>query len=462
LTEQTKTIGRAQTARWVVPAIVASQFAPPFMISGVAVALPAIGTDLGAGASSLGLIESLFLAGSAAFLLPAGRLADASEKATLFKLGMLAFGLNSLAIGLVSSVPLILFLRFLQGVIGALVQVTAPALLADLVPPQRRGRIYGSMIGAVYAGLTLGPICAGYLIHLSGWRAVFVAAGAGVVLIYFVMQALLPSSWRRPASGAVHVPSALLVGGAMLLLVLGTVSVRAGIAGYGLMALGVVAAALFVGWQRRLEQPLLNVTQLSRNRVLHNALLAQCLLYTNAFCSVFMLSIYMQVVLARSADTSGKVLAIGTVLMAAIAPFAGRLADRYRAQLIAACGVAVVLVSPLMALLLDERSSLGYVVALLAVQGVGFALFSSPNMKIAMNSVPADRASIASALSAGARVLGMLAGMVIAAIAISLELANDPVDREPLRFLSVMQAAFAALAVLTALGLAVSLAGRGR
>ena len=55
-----------QASRWLVPAIAASQFAPPFMISGVAVALPALGADLGAGATALSLVETLFLAAAVA------------------------------------------------------------------------------------------------------------------------------------------------------------------------------------------------------------------------------------------------------------------------------------------------------------------------------------------------------------------------------------------------------------
>src|SRR4051795_7671341 len=87
----------------LVPAIAASQFAPPFMISGVAVALPALGADLGAGATALSLVETLFLAAAVALLLPAGRLGDAADKATLYKLGQAAVALSSGALGALSS-----------------------------------------------------------------------------------------------------------------------------------------------------------------------------------------------------------------------------------------------------------------------------------------------------------------------------------------------------------------------
>jgi MFS family permease len=103
----------------LVPALAAAQFAPPFMISGVAVALPALGADLSAGAVSLSLVETLFLAASVALLLPAGRLGDAADKAALYKAGMAAFALTSIVTGLMGSIGSVLALRFVQGVASA-------------------------------------------------------------------------------------------------------------------------------------------------------------------------------------------------------------------------------------------------------------------------------------------------------------------------------------------------------
>jgi MFS family permease len=427
------------------------------MFSGVAVALPAMGTDLNAGATSLGLVETLFLAGSVAFLLPVGRLADASDKAALYKLGLLSFGVSSLLVALFSSIPVILFLRFLQGVTSSITAATAPAIVADLVPPQRRGTAYGMMIAAVYAGLTLGPVCAGFLIDLWGWRAVFWAGGALVVLGYFVIQFLLASAWRRPPPDAVHLPSTLLIVASMLLLAIGCSTLRVGALGYACVAAGIALVTVFIAWQRRLKEPLLNVDVLMRNTVLSNALLVQLLLYTQAFCSVFMVSIYMQVVLGHPAKTSGQVLAIGSLLMALIAPLAGALSDRYRPKLVASLGVSIAFASALLAIALDEGTGLVYVALMLAIQGVGFAFFSSPNMTMIMNAVPANRRSIASALSAQARTLGMMAGMLITAAVISLYIGDEPLGREPLLFLKTMTVSFIVLAAVSLAALGVSL-----
>src|SRR5919201_1797693 len=126
----------------LVPALAASQFAGPFMVSGVAVALPALGADLHAGATALSLVETLFLAASVALLLPCGRLGDAADKVALYKLGMITFAATSIASGLAASMSVLLALRFLQGACSAAVQATGAAIVADAVPPERRGRAF--------------------------------------------------------------------------------------------------------------------------------------------------------------------------------------------------------------------------------------------------------------------------------------------------------------------------------
>jgi MFS family permease len=253
------------------------------------------------------------------------------------------------------------------------------------------------------------------------------------------------------------VPSTLLIVAAMLLFALGCSTLRVPFLGYGCVAVGLALTTAFLLLQRRLEQPLLNVEVLMRNTVLSRALLVQLLLYTQAFCSVFIVSIHMQVVLGESAKTAGQVLAIGSLLMALIAPLAGTLSDRYRAVSVSTVGVSVAFAAALYAVSLDQHAGLVRVALMLAVQGIGFAFFSSPNMTTIMNAVPAQRRSIASALAAQARSLGMLAGMLITAALVSIYIGDAPLERDPLLFVRTMSTAFVLLAALSLGALALSL-----
>lgn len=439
----------------LVAAIVASQVAPPFMFSGVAVALPSMGVELGAGATTLGLVATVFLAGSLAFLLPIGRLADATDKRTIYKLALLGFAVATALIGWISWMPGILALRFVQGVIAAAITATGPALLADIVPPERRGGAYGAMLGAVYAGLTLGPISAGLLIRVASWRAVFFV-GAGLLLLSFLLVALtLPSRWRRSTRSA-QLPSSALIVAAVSCLVAGSATLRRGALGFGLLAVGVLLSILFVLVQRRLQDPLLDVRGLARHPIMRDALLVQMLVYMSAYCLVFMLSIYMQVSLGHTPQTSGLLIALASLLMAASAPIAGALSDRVPPRVIASVGVAALLGCMVMATQLGPDTSLVYVGGIVVLQGLGFGLFSSPNMTIIMNSATAQTLGVASALSAKSRALGMIMGMLISVVLISYKIGDEPVEQHPREFIDVVTIAFGVLAVVGAVALVIS------
>lgn len=453
---------RTTESRLLVPAIVASQLGPPFMFSGVAVALPRMGVELSAGATSLGLVETVFLAASLAFLLPAGRLADAGDKRALYLAGLVLFVASSVAIGALSSMPFILGMRFVQGAASAITAATGPAILAEVVPPERRGRAYGSSIGAIYAGLTLGPIAAGALVEAWGWRAVFFGGAAVIAAGAIVVGALLPMRWRRPRGLSAYAPSGALVLSSVIALVAGTALVRRGAIGYACTGAGLALAAAFVARERRLARPLLDVRALAQNPALRTALSVQLLLYVSAFCSVFLLSLYLQSVLHEAPQVAGRTIAVGSVLMAIVAPFSGALADRVRPELLATAGVAAILGSSLLATTLDASSSLAFVTGVLALQGLGFALFSSPNMTIIMGSVSPAEVGIASALGAKSRALGMLTGMLLTATLVSLAMGDAPIAESPGRLVPVMRTTFGALATATAIALLVSVLTRLR
>ncbi len=451
-----------QNNRLLARAIIVSQFAPPFMFSGVAVVLPTMGAELHAGAISLGLVETLFLASQLAFLLAVGRLADSSDKRTLYKYGLLCFGFSALLISMLSSIPGILALRFVQGMTSAIFAATGPAILAEIVPAEKRGRAYGSSIGAIYAGLTLGPLIAGYLNDHFGWRALFMAGGILLVLASLLVIKLMPSRWRHPPKGAIHLPSTALIVLCSLCLVAGSSLANQGMMGFMALSGGIMLGALFVWWQLRLPQPLLNIRAMVKNKMLCNSLLVQLLLYISAASTVFLLSLYLQVSMGQTAKTVGQIIAAGTVLMVIVAPLSGRLADRYPPHLVSCCGVICVLVSSLMGVTLHADSSLWFITGMFTLQGIGFALFSSPNMTIIMNSVPPAKTSMASALGAKARSLGMMTGMLIATLLVSFHYGNTPVNRYPERFITIPGTAYAILSALTGLALMVCLLTRSR
>ena len=427
------------------------------MFSGVAIALPHMGKELSMSATSLGLVETTFIASSTAFLLPAGRLVDAASRGAIFKWSLTAFGVLSLLIGCATTGWVVLLLRFLQGLAAALSTAAGPALLMDLVPDARRGRIFGAMLGMAYAGLALGPLAGGWISDHLGWRSVFYVGGSWILLGGIPALVQITEKWRRPTAG-MHWPSVLLI-------VLGMASVIAAVSAderhaspwpWAAAALGLFGG--FLAWQGRLKNPLLDLRELRANTVLRAALLVQALLYLNAYCSIFLLSLFLQVSRGMDARSAGLWLAVGSVVMAVVAPSAGRLADRIRPQRVAGLGVLSVVVSSVIGCQLGANSPAWHVGLVLAVQGLGFGLFSSPNLSLILGSLPRARSGFASAVAAQSRGIGMFAGMAVTSALIAAQFGARAVGEDPDGIVATVNSAYLVLLVTSALALVVTVA----
>jgi MFS family permease len=170
-----------------------------------------------------------------------------------------------------------------------------------------------------------------------------------------------------------------------------------------------------------------------------------------------MLSIFMQITLGFTPQRSGFIIAAGAVSSTIMAPLSGRLADHLRPRIITTAGVATVLASTLLALWLDSNATVPLVVLVLVVHGVGFGLFASPNMTVIMNSVPAGSISMASALGAKARSLGVVIGMIVITMLIARAIGDAPIRNHPREFAAIMHAAFQILSATTAIALSICL-----
>jgi MFS family permease len=444
--------------RWLVRSIVFAQFGPAFMFSGVAIALPHMGKELSMSATSLGLVETAFIASSTAFLLPAGRLVDIAARGAIFRWGLAAFGVLSLLLGFVHHGWVVLLLRVLQGLAAALCTAAGPALLMDLVPFERRGRIFGAMLGMAYAGLALGPFTAGWIINQFGWRSVFYVGGVWILLCGIPAFVQIKEKWRRPTAG-MHWPSVLLIVLGMTSVVVAVSADERNQSSWPWVAAALALLGGFVVWQRRLNNPLLDLRELRVNAALRAALIVQLLLYLNAYCSFFLLSLFLQVSKGMAAPSAGLWLATGAVVMAVIAPSAGRLADRMRPQRVAGLGVVSVLASSVLGYQLGANSPAWHVGLILGVQGLGFGLFSSPNLSLILGSLPRAKSGFASALAAQSRGIGMFTGMAVTSALIASQFGARAVDEDAAGVISVVQQAYVVLLVTSSLALLFAIGG---
>lgn len=413
----------------ILTAVVVTQCAVPFMLSAVGVCLPSIGRDLGATAIQLTLVESVFLAVNAMFLLPLGRAADILGRGGVFLAGLAIFTASSLSLAFAPDMAGFLALRAVQGFGGAMTLATGLALLYDAFPPQTRGRALGISVAGIYLGISGGPFLGGVITTHLGWRWVFYLGMLPCLVSLAICLRNL--DWRlRPKPGErFDWTGAVLCVVCIGLLTYGSAHTES-MAGWMAMAGGAATLAAFLLVERASQSPLLDLRLFVGNRAFSLGMAAMFLIYSSAFGASFLLSLYLQYGRNMNPSEAGLLLAFQPLVQCLVSPFTGRLSDRLPVHLMAGSGALFVAAGLLLASTLDAGSGQGTVIAVLAVVGLGIGLFAAPNMAGVMSGVAPQRYGVASALTGQTRTLGMTCGMVLITLVISHFVGNRPLGAE--------------------------------
>lgn len=436
-------------------------FLMPFMGSAVNVALPAISAAFSMSALSVSWVASAFLLAAAMVLVPAGRLADLIGRKRIFLTGAVIFAAGSLVCIGSPNQGVFIALRAVQGVGAAMTFSTGTAMLISAYPPEIRGKILGINIAGVYIGLTIGPFVGGLLVQHLGWESIFIFTA----LLGALVAALAMGIGTQPdatASGeAFDWPGATLYAVALFSLMYGF-SVLPSLAAAVWIAAGVVCLVFFIRQQSINPFPLINIRLFKGNRVFAFSNLAALINYCATFAITFILSLYLQHVKMLTPFQAGMVLVVEPLLQALFSPLAGRLSDRYEPRVIASVGMLLTVIGLISLTWMETDTPLTHIVTSLAVLGVGFAFFSSPNVNAIMSSVENRYYGVASATLATMRMLGQMLSMGIAMLVFAVIIGDQSLSFETGRLLiSSGRLIFGVLAATCFFGIFASLA-RGR
>ena len=445
----------------VLLATTISSFTTPFMGSSVNVALPAIGRDFSMDALSLSWVASSFLLAAAIMLVPLGRLADLFGRRIFFLSGSLIFSLSSLLSIWPETESLFIALRVVQGIGAAMVFSTGTALLVSAYPAGERGKMLGINIAAVYTGLTAGPFIGGLLTQHLGWQAIFIV-NAALGLAAAVLAVRLEKEAPPAAAGeSFDLGGSFLYATALFALMYGF-SRLPSLSGAVLIAGGGVCFMVFIRGQLKKRSGLINLHLFMGNRVFAFSNLAALIHYCATFAITFLLSLYLQHVKGLLPSQAGFVLVIEPLLQAVFSPLAGRLSDRYEPRIISSIGMSITVVGLAGLIFIASDTPLYGIVCCLALLGIGFALFSSPNVNAVMSSVEDRFYGLASATQATMRMVGQMLSMGIAMLVFAWIIGNHGIDHENGALLMVSaKSIFAILAAICTAGVFASLA-RGR
>nr|WP_245979997.1 MFS transporter [Streptomyces diacarni] len=354
--------------------------------------------------------------GLAALLLVAGSLADDYGRKRAFVTGLAALTVTTALGALATGTLAFTLARIAQGAASAAVIAGSLGLLAHAYPAgPARVRATGIWGAALSGGIALGPVASAGLGVLD-WRLSYLAYAAALALTAFSARALTES--RNPRAGKPDVAGALLLGLALTALLAALTLGRDGWLRpqvYGLVAAAAALTAAFALTETKASAPLLDLAFLRRRPFLAATSAA---LFTGL--GVIGMFSYLPALLQRSVGMSELGTAwllflwSGTALLVALQ--ARRLPDRFSARhqvaagfLLSAAGASTMLGAP--AAGSWQRTVPGFLIA-----GIGSGLLNAALPRLAVESVPADRASMGSGANNTARYIGSSMGLSLTVV----------------------------------------------
>ncbi len=398
---------------------ISSSFITPFMASSVNIALPAIQKNFGTDAVLLSWVSTAYLLATAIFLVPFGRLADIHGRKRIFLYGMIIFTISSTLAALSVSTLMLIILRVFQGVGSSMIFATRMAILTSVFPLEERGKVIGINVAAVYIGLSCGPFFGGLMTQYLGWRSIFLLGiPLGSFVIYLIIK-YLKGEWAEAEGEPFDMTGAVIYAFTLVFIIYGFSGLPS-VFSAGLLLFGIAGIAIFIMWESKIEYPVFEISLFRENRLFVFSCLAALINYSATFGVTFLISLYLQYIKGLSPQQAGFILVSQPVLMAMIAPIAGRLSDKIEPRIISSTGMALTAIGLLLLTGIGPHTSLKYIILCLMLLGSGFGFFSSPNTNAIMSSVEKRFYGVASGSVGTMRLLGQMLSMGIATLTFAL------------------------------------------
>ncbi|WP_229871623.1 MFS transporter [Streptomyces longisporoflavus] len=383
-TTGSETSGRpAPRAGWVLASLLGGMFLGNVDIAVVNVAIPSIHDRLHASGGELELIVSGYTLAYAMLLITGARLGEIRGRRRIYLTGLAVFTLSSLGCGLAPNGATLVVARVVQGVGAALMVSQVLTSIQVNFAGEARRRALGAYTGVLGVSSVVGQALGGVLVSAdilgSGWRPIFlINIPLGIVLL-ITSYAFLPAD-EGLGRKKLDLMGVGLLSLALFLLV--TPLVLGQDAGWPLwtwlcLAASLPVFALFAKVERdtarRGGDPLVNVSLLSRAPV-SLALVSQAATRAGYFALLFVLALYLQQGLGKSAVYAGLVPIAWVATFAAVGPLLGRTGARSR-RLAAPVGGLLMAVS--FAGIAAGLQTTAWLVLLLGIGGIGYgAAFS--------------------------------------------------------------------------------------
>ncbi|MHA6532892.1 MFS transporter [Paenibacillus sp. BAC0078] len=380
------------------------------------IALPEMTRHFGGSVSQISWVMNGYNLAFAVFILTASRLADQFGRKKVFIIGVALFTLTSLLAGFATSLGMLILLRVIQGLAGAIIVPVTIPLTTTTFPKEMHGLIIGIWGAVSGVAAASGPALGGIITQKLSWEWIFFVNVPLGVLSIVLTAIFIKESRDNSASRSIDYGGTLGITGAMFCITYALIKVQdygwnSGVV-FALLGTGLVLLAVFFLTQWKGKEPMLPLSLL-RIRTFNSASLTMLFVGAALMNLSLLTSFFLTRMMGMTELRAGLVLsmvAVGSIISSAIS---GPLSAKYGSHLFAAAGILVTGGAMYSLSGLHADSATSEVVIRLFVAGVGVGLTMAPVMSSSVRNVPEDKVGISSGVTNMAKALGSVIGVAI-------------------------------------------------
>ncbi|HYJ12206.1 MAG TPA: MFS transporter [Thermomicrobiales bacterium] len=382
----------------------------------VNVALPTISEDFSPTPTQIQWIVSAYTLVFASLQITAGGLGDRFGRKKFFLIGVAIFTITSGLAALVQNTEALIVARAVQGLGAAFIMPLSLSLISAAFPPEQRGRALGIWSAISVSGLAFGPIVGGVIVEYFAWQWIFLINVPIGIVAFLVTSAVVRESRDESGDVATDIPGTVTITVAIAALTWSLI--EAGERGWGdsMIVAGFVISALFfaafIFIEQRTERPMVPLW-FFKSTTFTGANIDSFAVSFFISGIAFSMTMYWQNIHGFSAIKTGMTMLPMVITMMALSPISGVLINRIGTSRLITVGMLITGGAAFLYLRTGVDATFLEVVPAMVVMGFGMALIFAPVTTAVLNSVPADKSGIASAVNGAVRETGFAFGVAL-------------------------------------------------
>ncbi|MNZ70467.1 Multidrug resistance protein 3 [compost metagenome] len=406
----------------------------------ISTAMPTVIKDLG-GFSLYSWVFTVYMLASTSTMPIYGKLADLFGRKKMYLIGIILFLIGSLLCGFAGNITELIMFRGIQGLgAGALMPISM-TIVADIYPPDKRGKFMGLFGGVFALSSIIGPALGGMIVEHWSWGWIFyINIPVGIPALFMVAMALKESKGKVKVSidwyGAITLIVAIV--SILLAMVLGGTNKESGISYawtspqmIGLFGTGAVFIALFLWIETRVKEPIIPVNLFKIRTIAFGNILG-FFMSAGMFGAIVYIPLFVQGVIGVNSSMTGYILTPLMLSVTITSIIGGRLMSKLSYRTILTASMALMTIGFILLSQLTVETTKFQIICYMMITGLGMGAVYPTVGTAAQSEVDHKTIGVATSTSQFFRSIGGTIGVSVFGTLLSQQMASGLLDPQAL------------------------------